>query len=50
MTAFYIDFTGYCTVEAETREEAEEKFWTGLQSPSTNAMDDVYDIESIEEI
>lgn len=49
MKAFYIYFRGYCTIEAETREEAEEKFWEGQQSPSEDAINDVYDIESIEE-
>lgn len=50
MKKFWIDFSGYCSIEAETREEAEEKFWQGLQTPSKDAFDDVYDIEGIEEM
>ena len=45
---WYIDFSGYCMIEAETAEEAERKFWEGLQSPSKEAFDDVWDIDSIE--
>lgn len=49
MAKFMIDFSGYCAIEAETKEEAEQKFWTGLQTPSEEAFDDVYDIDCIEE-
>ena len=35
-------------IEAETAEEAERKFWEGLQPPSKEAFDDVWDIDSIE--
>lgn len=49
MKEFYIDFTGYCCIEAENEEEAEAKFWEGLQIPSKYAFDDVYDIEAISE-
>ena len=45
---FYIDFSGWCTVEAESKQEAEEKFWEGLQVPTKYAFDDYYDIEDIE--
>ena len=45
---YYIDFSGWCTVEANSKEEAEQKFWDGLQSPTKNAFDDYYDIEGIE--
>ena len=27
---YYIDFSGYCEVEANSPEEAEEKFWNTL--------------------
>lgn len=50
MAKFWVDFSGYCEVEAETPEEAEEKFWNGIQRPSTACENDVYDIESIEEV
>ena len=46
---FYIDFSGYCTIKAKNKEEAENKFWRGLQKPSKECYDDVYDIEGIEE-
>ena len=46
---FYIDFSCYCIVEADSKEEAEEKFWNGLQEPSVCSYDSVYDIDSIEE-
>ena len=45
---WYIDFSGYCTIEAETAEEAETKFWKGLRPPCEEAFDDVWDIDSIE--
>ncbi len=45
---WYIDFSGYCMIEAETAEEAERKFWEGLQSPSKEAFDDVWDIDGVE--
>ena len=46
---WYIDFSGYCEIEADSAEEAERKFWAGLQSPSKEAFNDVYDIDGIEE-
>ena len=45
---WYIDFSGYCLITAETREEAEKKFWEGLQPPCKEGYDDVYDIDGIE--
>ena len=47
MKKFLISFTGDCYIEAETQTEAEEKFWQGLQTPSKDAFDDVYDIEDV---
>lgn len=32
MTTFYIDFDGYCEIDAETPEEAQDKFWEILQN------------------
>ena len=46
---FYIDFSGWCVIKATSKEEAERIFWAGLQTPSKEAYDDVYDIELIEE-
>lgn len=48
MNTYYIDFSGYCKVDAETEEQAKKKFWEGLRSPSETAYDDVYDIEGTE--
>lgn len=49
MKSWYIDFRGYCEIEAETKEEAEAKFWDGYQSPSMNAINDSAEILSVEE-
>ena len=46
---FYIDFSGYCKKKKKNKEEAENKFWRGLRTPSKECYDDIYDIESIEE-
>ena len=45
---WYIDFSGHCEIEANSAEEAEAKFWKGLQSPCKDAFNDVWDIDSIE--
>lgn len=49
MKKWYVDFSGYCEIEAETAEEAAEKFWEGVRSPSVNTFNDIYDIDCIEE-
>lgn len=49
MKWFIIDFSGYCDIEANSAEEAERKFWEGLQPPSKEAFNDIYDIDCIEE-
>ena len=49
MKSWYIDFRGYCEIEAETKEEAEAKFWDGYQSPSMNTLNASAEILSIEE-
>ena len=46
MKKFYVDFDGYCIVEAETVEEAEQKFWHNLP---TVGSDDVWNLDGIEE-
>ena len=48
MNTYYIDFEGYCKIDANSRAEAEKKFWDGLQKPSIDSYDDVYDIENVE--
>lgn len=45
---WYIDFSGYCEIEANSAEEAEAKFWKGLRTPCEDAFNDVWDIDSIE--
>ena len=53
MRKFYIDFSGYLKVEANTPREAEEKFWRLVNSQFNLAgdySDDVWDIDGIEEI
>lgn len=45
---WYVDFTGYCEIEAETAEEAETKFWKGVRPPCEEAFNDVWDIDNIE--
>ena len=47
---YYVDFSGYCVIEAENEDEAERLFWTGLRPPCEAGKDDVYDIDYIEEV
>lgn len=49
MGKFYIDFSGYCIVDATSAEDAENKFWENLQPPSQEATGEVYEINCIEE-
>ena len=49
---FYVDFSGYVMVSAETKEEAEKLFWEKFVYQvvsNSDCYDDVWDIESIEE-
>lgn len=48
MDKYWIDFSGYCEVEANSKEEAENKFWNGLHKPSNACKNYVYDIDLIE--
>ena len=53
MKEFYIDFSGYCKVKAQTMAEAEEIFWkaiNGLDAFQHNPYDDVWEIEDIEPV
>lgn len=44
---YYIDFSGYCVIDAENEEEAMSKFWE--DSPSGDIYDEIYyEIDSIE--
>jgi hypothetical protein len=47
---YYVDFSGYCVIEAENEDEVERLFWTGLRPPCEAGKDDVYDIDGIEEV
>lgn len=48
MNTYYIDFSGYCKVDAESADEAVSIFWNSLQAPSPNAYDENYKIEGTE--
>lgn len=45
---FFIDFSGYCVIEANSEEEAETKFWEERQPPTKEGYNEVYDIDCIE--
>ena len=44
---YWVNFSGYCMIEAENEYEAKEKFYEGFQSPNENCLkgDDKYDYE-----
>lgn len=43
---WYVDFNGYCEIEADTSEKASEKFWNTIQEHRTSCGSFVYaDIE-----
>jgi len=47
---YWIDFSGYVKVEADSKEEAESLFWRWfVQNCREPFSDDVWDIENIEE-
>lgn len=46
MNRYYVDYSGYCTIEANSPEEAEEKFWTLLENH--RLPDEVVDVDNIE--
>lgn len=47
---YWIDFSGYVCVEAESAEDAERKFWQGFVADVSEPFsDDVWDIDGIEE-
>ena len=50
MSKYWVDFSGYCEIEAESPEEVEEKFWDTIQKPCTACENDVYDITGIEPV
>ena len=47
---FYIDFTGYCEIEAKDEEEARQKFWDYIYNIDEEGLPgSFYIIENIEE-
>lgn len=51
MSEFFVDFAGYCKIEAETEDEARYKFWETNQPPSTECDEDwQYNDVSIEPV
>lgn len=51
MKEYYIDFSGYVKVKAESEEDATEKFWALFVSNCVKPFsDDVWDIDGVEEI
>ena len=46
---WYVDFDGYCEIEANTADEAEREFWR-LISEDKPLPSCVYDIDGIEKI
>lgn len=53
MKEFWVDFSGYMKIKADSKEEAARKFWNFIAndiSPSTDDLsDDVWEVEGIEE-
>lgn len=45
---FWVDFDGYCEIEAETAEEAEQKFWD-LINEDMPLTKNIYGIIGVEE-
>ena len=45
---YYITFDGVISIDANSIEEAEEKFWCGLTCVTEEGYDDYYDIRLIE--
>lgn len=52
MKKFWIDFSGYVCVDAESKEDVERKMWDAINRTlafPTCFYDDVWDIDCIEE-
>lgn len=55
MKEFWIDFSGYVTVEAENDDEAERKFWHAINTKcpfldKDGFKDDVWDVDATQEV
>lgn len=46
MNTYWVDFSGYCQIKANSKEEAKEIFWSNLPAVGEN---DVWDIDCVEE-
>lgn len=44
---YFVDFSGYCVVEAKTKEEAEDVFWEMVYSDKP-LPSNVYEIQGVE--
>lgn len=47
MNNYYIDFEGYCVIEAENEEDAAKKFWQTIQKDEPLPCN-VYEITGVE--
>lgn len=47
MAKYYVDYSGYCTIEANSIEEAEQEFWNQFDKLS-RMPDEVVEIEGVE--
>ena len=41
---YFIDFEGYCAIDARSPDEAKNEFWNGLQSPTKGGYDAEYEV------
>lgn len=48
---YWVDFSGYACIEADSPEQAEEKMWEAIHNAfdERTVFDDVWDIDGIEE-
>lgn len=48
---YWVDFSGYACIEADSPEQAEEKMWEAIHNAfdGCTVFDDVWDIDGIEE-
>lgn len=48
---YWVDFSGYCCVDAENEDEVEKKMWAAIDQAFDGKIiyDDVWDIDGIEE-
>lgn len=47
MAKYYVDYSGYCIIEANTMEEAEQEFWNQFDN-LPKLPDEIVEIEGIE--